>query len=124
MKKTPPIQYFFRKPVYPVIIDIKGNLICGFSASTLARHLSKLSDLEDQTYRAIDSTGEGWSFYPAHWILTPLTIKKRWTKLEIIRLYNDRKNKNPGDCQYSEKSLSAKRLDKIIFEIAELLKQT
>ena len=80
MKKIPPVQYLFRKPTYPVIIDINGNLICGFSASTLARRLSKLSGLEDQTYQAIDSTGEGWSFYPSHWILTPLTFKKRWTK--------------------------------------------
>ena len=124
MKKIPPVRHFFRKPVYPVIIDIKGTLICGFSASTLARRLSKLSDLEDQAYRAIDSTGEGWSFYSVHWILTPLTLKKRWTKLEIIRLFNDRKNKNPGNCQYSEKSLSSKRLVKIIYEIVELLDKT
>jgi len=45
--------------------------------------------MKEKTYNALDSTGEGWSFYPDRWVLSPLCSKKRWTKLEIIKLYNN-----------------------------------
>jgi GNAT superfamily N-acetyltransferase len=51
----------------------------------------------------------------------PLVLKKKWTKLELIRLYNSRRN-NADENIYSEKSLSAKRFDKILSDITNLLK--
>ena len=124
MNKIPPIQYLFRKPKYPVIVDIDGNLVCGKSASTLARRLSKTLNLQEKTYNTIDSAGEGWAFYPRQWLLSPLTLKKRWTKLEIVKLYNERKNIKSEEKTYSEKSLSSKRLDSILSDIFELLNKT
>jgi hypothetical protein len=50
-----------------------------------------------------------------------LTAKKKWLKKEIISLYNNRENPNSGGNQYSEKSLSAKRFDKIFTDIVDLL---
>lgn len=124
MDKIPQIRYFFRKPKFPVFISFEGNLVCGKSAITLARRLSKIENLHENTYKAFDSTGEGWSFHPEQWLLSPLTVKKRWTKLELIRLFNERKNKNSEDPLYSEKSLSTKRMDRIINEIFALLNKT
>ena len=124
MDKIPPVQFLFRKPKYPVIVDIDGDVICGRSAIALAKRLSKLISLQEKSYDAIDSTGEGWSFYSDKWVRSPLCIKKRWTKLEIIRLYNNRKNKNSDHINYSEKSLSSKRLDMVFNDIFELLNKT
>jgi hypothetical protein len=124
MDKIPPVQFLFRKPKYPVIVDIDGDVICGRSAIVLAKRLSKLINLQEKSYDAIDSTGEGWSFYSDKWVLSPLCIKKRWTKLEIIRLYNNRKNKTSDHITYFEKSLSSKRLDMVFNDIFELLNKT
>ena len=121
MEKIPPIQPFLRKPKYPVIIDVDGVVVCGRSAITLARRLSKVSNLKETSYYALDSTGERWSFYPEKWVLSPFCGKKKWSKLEIIRLYNNRKNKTSDKNLYSEKSLSAKRFDRIFNEIFELI---
>ena len=60
-------------------------------------------------------------FLPQHMAISPLTAKKKWTKKEIITLYNNRENPSSGEKQYSEKSLSAKRFDKIFTDIVEML---
>ena len=124
MDKTPPVQFLFRKPKYPVIVDIDGVVVCGRLAITLAKRLPKLINLQEKSYNAIDSNGEGWSFYSDKWVLSPLCTRKRWTKLEIIRLYNNRKNKTSNHDTYSEKSLSSKRLDRVLIDIFELLNKT
>jgi hypothetical protein len=33
----------------------------------------------------IDTTGEGWAFHLESMIVPSLTVKKRWTKLEVIQ---------------------------------------
>ncbi len=124
MKKIPPIQTFLRKPKYPVIIDLDGVVICARSAITLAKRLATSSNLKEKRYYAFDSTGAGWSFQSEQWALSPFCEKRRWTKLEIIRLFNNRKNKASDEKVYSEKSLSAKRFDRIFGDIFELLNNT
>jgi len=60
-------------------------------------------------------------FLLKHLAISPLTTKKKWFKKEIIALYNGRKNPTSNGNQYSEKSLSAKRFEKIFTDIVELL---
>jgi len=50
---------------------------------------------------------------------SPLTFKKRWTKMSIIELYNN--SKGPGRPQYPTTSLGNKSLKKIVKDIVELL---
>lgn len=121
MEKILPVQFFLRKPKYPVIVDIDGVVVCGKSAITLAKRISKVINLKEKTYNAVDSTGEGWSFYTDKWLFSPLCAKKKWTKLEIIRLYNNRKNKISNIELYSEKSLSSKRFDKVFSDVFGLM---
>jgi hypothetical protein len=88
--------------------------------------LKRLSDIDLPTktnYPVIDSTGEGWGLYlfPSEAVLSPMAVKKRWSKREVIHLYNQRKNVSENESPYSEKSLSSKRIDRIIREIADLL---
>ena len=111
----------FRKPRFPVVLDIEGRLTGARSGRSLLKKLSLLDLKKDTIYDAFDSTGEGWGFYPKHFLLTPLVAKKRWTKREMIQLFNNRKNKNENDKPYSEKSISAKRLERIVEELVDLL---
>jgi hypothetical protein len=50
-----------------------------------------------------------------------MSTKKKWFKKDIIALYNGRKNPISDGNQYSDKSLSAKRFEKIFKDIVELL---
>lgn len=121
MNTVPKIKHFFRKPKYPVIVDVDGVLVCGKSSITLSRRLSEINLIKSNSYNVVDSSIEGWVFIPKHWVISPMTFKKRWTKLELIRMYNGRKNKKNEDFKYSEKSLSSKRLDKVFNDIFQLL---
>ena len=46
-----------------------------------------------------------------------MVLKKTWTKLELIRLCNGRRNRPPDEEPYSEKSLSSKKLTKVIADL-------
>ena len=123
IKGNGPIRSFFRKPKYPILCNVDGHLIGAKSDKTLAKELSALELKKDEQYDVIDSTGEGWLLLAEHMVLSPVNFRKRrWTKLEIIRLFNNRANKSgPDEKPYSEKSLSAKKFDKIIRDLVERL---
>lgn len=124
MNDTLKINYFLRKPAYPILIDIDGLLICGKSGKDLLRKLNKAVLPSDKVYPIIDNNVEGFAFHHNSWIITPLTTKKKWTKIEIIRLYNNRTNQNDGSLPYSEKSLSAKRKNQIFDDIIKRMLST
>ena len=118
------IKYVFRKPKFPIIINLDGHVI----AATQQNLLTQLRQFEltlKTCYEAIDKSGEGFGLYvyDVCFAISPLVVKKKWTKVELIRLYNNRKNK-VGEKIYSEKSLSSKRFDKILSDINNLLKNT
>jgi len=54
-------------------------------------------------------------------ILSPFNFRKPRTKLELIRWFNARENKPAEEVEYPETSLSSKRRDRIIAEIADRL---
>jgi hypothetical protein len=102
---------------------LDGRLFAAKSAMALAKELAELHLRAEIHYPAIDATGEGWGLYvfAKVTVLSPMVMKKRWTKREVIQRYNSRQNRGEDDSPYPEKSLSSKRLDRIIREIAELL---
>ena len=118
-----PIRSFFRNPKYPILCDIDGHLVGAKSDKALSKKLSLLVLDESKQYDVINSTGEGWLLLAEAMVLSPVNfLKRKWTKLEIIRLYNSRTNKSdPNEKPYSEKSLSAKRFDRILRDIVEAL---
>ena len=120
------IKYMFRMPVFPVITSIDGHVIGAVTPDGLGIELSKTQFVHEEIYDLVDAVGEGWSLLVNQSIvfLSPINMRNRWTKREIIKLFNERKNTELAEgIQYSEKSLSAKRLDRIISDIAELLTQ-
>jgi len=115
------LQYLFRKPIFPMVTNIEGRFIGAKTSKDLSRKLTKIQFYQDKSYDMVDFSGEGWSLYAPKMVITPLTLKKRWTKREIIILFNERENSELAEGKkYSEKSLSAKRLDKIISDLVEM----
>ena len=114
------IKYMFRKPKFPLIGSFEGHFISAKNTRELSRKLSKIS-LKDDAYNFLDITAEGWVLYTEHMIISPVTLKKRWTKKEFIALFNERKNLDLSNGEmYSEKSLSSKRVHKIIYDLVEM----
>ena len=116
------IRYvLFRKPVFPVISDLNGHLITARTEKELEHHASRWKGKKDQTCRLVDLTGEDWLFYPSYPALSPLTGRNRWRKKDIIELFNNSSLAKDAKLTYSTKSMSAKRLDRIINDIVELI---
>ena len=83
------LQYLFRKPTFPMLTNIGGYFIGAKTPKELSIKLTKTQFDRDKSYNMVDFTGEGWSLYTPKMVLSPLTLKKRWTKREIIKLFND-----------------------------------
>lgn len=115
------LQYLFRKPKFPMVANIEGQFIGAKTPKDFLNKLSQIQIDQDKSYNMVDINGEGWSLYVSKMVISPLTIKKKWTKLEIIKLFNERDNLQLAyEKMYSEKSLSSKSLDKIISDLIDL----
>ena len=53
--------------------------------------------------------------------VSPLTFKKRWTKREVIAVFNKSKTAREAGLEYPLTSLSSKRFDRIVREIVKLI---
>lgn len=115
------LQYIFRQPRFPMIGSIEGYFIAAKTAKDFIEQLQRVPFQKKGLYNIADRNGEGWRFSVEHMTISPLTLKKRWTKKEIIALFNQRKNKDVGQQElYSEKSISNKRLDRIVADLVRL----
>jgi hypothetical protein len=123
MSNVTKLSYVFGKPRYPVLVDVDGFLVAAKSGEALLKKLAGLNLPANATFDALDGSGEGFGVYVFEdsIAVSPLTVSKSWTKLELIRLFNGRKNRPPDDQPYSEKSLASKRLGKIIADIVRLV---
>ncbi len=114
-----PLNFLLRKPIFPAIIDTGNGLVGARSWSECKKKIEKLSILDVQPKPVIDSVAEGFAFYPGQMIISPFTTKKRWTKAEMIALYNQGKqiDKPP----YEPKSLGNKSIERVVGELVDLL---
>jgi len=116
------VRYWPRRPRFPIIVDTGIGLIGAVSGSDCAKRIVRLGPFDsDDLMSVVDSTSEGFGFYPRMMLITPLTTKKRWTKAEVIALYNDRKKSEAPD--YRPRSLSNRGFDRVVHEIVHLLRE-
>ncbi|MDY6970623.1 MAG: hypothetical protein SVR08_18510 [Spirochaetota bacterium] len=115
-------KILLRKPKYPVIIVSADSLHSAFNIQELAESCLSSFPIDDRTYiTVIDSTGSEFWYSPENIVLSPGFAFKKWTKKRIIETYNSSRNVNNNLQEYSMKSLANKRLDKIIYDICQLL---
>jgi len=72
--------------------------------------------------QVIDFTGEEFWYEPEQSVLSPGFLFKKWTKKQLIEMFNGSSNAKSSMQEYSMKSLSSKRLERIVGDICELLK--
>jgi hypothetical protein len=114
-------KILFRKPIYPLIVISKDKLMAAFNIKELSKCcIFANPEKEGGVIKSIDSTGEEFWYTPENYAISPGFAFKRWTKKQIIELYNS--NSLNEDTKYSEKSLSSKRLERIVSDICDLLK--
>ena len=115
-------RVLFRNPKYPLIIISEDKLSSASNIKQLAVKCvaSKLTK-DEKVIIAIDSTGEEFWYSPEKFVISPGFSFKKWTKNKIIALYNDSSNAKASNEKYPLKSLSNKKLSRIIGEICKLL---
>ena len=114
------IQYAFRRPRFPILCAVERELLSAGSLNAFRRQIKHL-DLQDaEALDIVDATGEGWSFHPKLMLVSPLTLKKRWKKIEVIRLFNESHNSRRIGTEYPEAYIPRRSLGRIIAEVAAL----
>ena len=115
------IRCLIREPKFPVICEA-GVLIGATSLHDFSSQVDQLILPPDRNLPLVDVSSEGWVFNTKYRAVSPLTLKKHWTKKEVIAMYNGSDVARKLGGQYSERSLSAKRFDKILSDIVSLIR--
>ncbi|MBM3861415.1 MAG: hypothetical protein FJ395_17445 [Verrucomicrobia bacterium] len=78
------MRYFFRSPVYPVLFKVGRGAVCAATPKELDAYLRhNAAGLPDEC-GLIDYRWEGWTLYPKDAIVSPMALKKRYTKREFL----------------------------------------
>ncbi|MBU8911667.1 MAG: hypothetical protein KOO65_10410 [Desulfobacterales bacterium] len=116
-------KILFRGPIYPAIIISDKRLYSAFDIEELAIVCMSSNPVKgSSTIKVIDSTGEKFWFTPEHNAMSFGFLSPKWTKKKIIGLFNKSSNAKKAKLEYPLKSLSNKRLEKIITDICEALR--
>jgi hypothetical protein len=118
------VRYAFRRPRFPVVYAVGNALRVATSSAALRRQLERLELPGAAVVDLVDATGEGWAFHSDLMIVSPLTLKKRWKKIEVIRLFNESANARRIGAVYPEAYVPRRSLERIIAEIAALAAYT
>jgi hypothetical protein len=116
-------RILLRSPKYPAIVIAEDDIWPAFDIEELGT-ICVISEPEDGStnMKVIDNTGEEFWYLPNQYALAPGFPTKKWTKKKIIDLYNNSEASKESGIEYSSKSLSSRRLSKIIREICDILR--
>jgi hypothetical protein len=116
------MDFLFRLPKFPVVLDTGELLIHAKTRAQLETKLAKIAFAGEEKRDIIDSKAEGFALYPKPMLVTPSISIRRWTKLQIIDLYNSKRK--PGAPELRSTSLGNRSLEKIVSEVVELLSRS
>ncbi len=103
-----------------MICAVGNELLSARSPAAFQRHIKRLDLQGAKVIDIVDATGEGWAFHADLMIVSPLTLKKRWKKVEVIRLFNESDNARRIGAAYPEAYIPRRSLVRIIAEVAAL----
>jgi len=110
-------------PAFPIICEIGDIIVGAGTGEQFEKEILSLDLPAGEHLPIVDVSAEGWELSVDHMVITPLTIKKRWTKKEVISLFNNSSLAKKSQVEYSMKSLSSKRFDKILTELVEHIRR-
>jgi hypothetical protein len=115
-------RIMFRRPDYPVVIVSSGKLYSAFNLKQLAEICVSLTreGIENKPL-VVDSTGNEFWYLTEEYTLSPGFFNKKWTKKKLIETFNNSSNARESNQEYSMKSLSSKKLEKVIGDICRIL---
>lgn len=120
---TVKLSYVFRRPRYPVLCEVAADILAARSRRQLERRLSRLGLPADRTLRMVDASGEGWGVHLDLSAVSPLVLKKTWTKAELLRLYRESATGQRNGLPYDESRLLKQRLAVVIHMLVDLVEQ-
>jgi hypothetical protein len=106
-------------PKFPVLLDTGERLFSAMSKAQLEAKVSQLAFSGKEKRDIIDLNAEGFAFYPESEVVAPVFRIRRWTKGEIIDLYNGRRQS--GQPELGKASLGNRSLERVIKEVVQLL---
>ena len=115
------MNYIFRLPRFPVVLDSGEKLFPAKSKAQLERWIEKLEVKDDRRRDVIDASGECFAYYPKIQTITPHMGIRKWKKLQIIDLYDSRRT--PESPAMRRTSLGSRTLEDIVYEAVELLQE-
>ena len=113
------MDFIFRLPRFPVILDTGEALIHANSRSQLASKVAKIAFVDNGKKDIIDAKADGFCLYPEKMFVAPAITSRRWTKLQIIELYNAKRQ--AGAPEIRTTSLGSRSLESIVGEAVKLL---
>lgn len=111
------LSYLFRHPKFPLLVESDFRVFGAYNPKKIEMMIAKGAFNNDTSYQVIDSTGEGWSLYMGPAVISPLCVEKRWNKPKIIKFFNQSLEKAGLPRRFVGRSLSNKRLERVILEI-------
>ena len=117
------LTYVFRRPRFPIICNIDGELVAGSTAQHFERRMGKVTLPSGRVFKIVDATGEGWVLHTDLSAISPLTLDKQWTKSRVIDMFNTSLNAQRAALRYPPRSLANRRLEAVIRDVVELLRQ-
>ena len=105
-----------------MIFDLGNSLIAARSGEELEAEIERADLKPEESYPVIDAKAERWTFLVEYMVVSPLCFKKRPTKKEIIEMFNTSNTARKAGMEYPMRSLSSKRLDRVIAEVAEAIR--
>ena len=117
------LRYVFRRPRFPIICNIDGELVAGGNLQQFERRLGKRDLPAGGIFSIVDVTGEGWVLHSELNAISPLTLDKRWTKARVIEMFNASPNARRAGLRYPQRSIANRRLEAVIRDVADLLNQ-
>jgi heme-degrading monooxygenase HmoA len=112
------IGYFLRKPRFPVLLDTGTELLALRTAAECQKRVPLLG-LAGDPRPVVDAHARGFAFYPDREMITPMILKREWTKAEIVALYHARKR---PDAPAYTRSLANRKLEEVVPDIVDLLR--
>lgn len=115
------LSYAFRRPEYPVLCDVPGDLVAARERQQLERHLGSRNLPATEVLELIDSRGKVWGVHVHTGLILPFIGTQHRTKSELLNLYMKSPLGQKIGLPISESVAMRKRFPEFINMIVELL---
>jgi hypothetical protein len=115
-------RILFRSPQYPVIVIEKDDIWPAHNIQELGAVCYNSEPFEnEENIKVIDSSGEEFWYSPDQIVLMPGFFQKKWTKKQLIELFDNSETAKENKIRYTKKSLSNIRVATIVSDICAIL---